>query len=889
MTISFSTALRNARLDAFEEAAGTSAKLEVRTGAPPANCATARTGSLLVSMTLPSDWMSAAGSGTKVKSGTWSAIATGAGALGYFSIYDSTGTTVHAQGLLDGSDMAPSVASIALGETLSIDTFILTEADAGGGGGSPGTYPTDTNIVTDHDTVPNFAKNATILSVNTGNWSDASTWDLARVPTSGDIVGICEEHTVTLDVDTAALKAVGVAGSLVVKANTTLTMIVQHFIVYGPPTLGTGNYGYFECGTESTPINAANVVTFITPDVALESSGDTAQYGNAFHFFGKVRINGAVKTPYLRTTGDVADAATSLTLTSTPTNWKSGDRLLIPDSRPLIDPVSMKPFLDEVVTLSSNVSTASASISACNDAHPAWHNDVGGVDPEWTPHVANLTRNVIFKSASADPTNVRGHVMFHGRCDIDVRYARFDSLGRTKWTAQVATGTNQKGRYPLHLHHISGPTSIPASGYQYVVKGCVIEDQSTIEQRKWGIVMHDSHYGLIQQNICYRNGGSNMYSEQGNESFNVIDGNLFCGSNGDEGRGDAQYNAANPGTEGCGLWLAGMNNYVRNNICANAASFLYGIYNGDNPETGGGHSGALIPDFQGADPDEDGHTPTNGNVTILEFLDNEGYCCDIGLNPWFIGTLYTAIEPVITQSVIEGYKSWNVKRGTFCYPTNNVKFLNCSFRVDFGQLQFSTGSYGILPVDYMQRDQILEGCEFLGCRIGIGVPLKVGDTRDANSSSQGEFLIKDCTFQCLADIYEYNFTAVTGGGDVEAPRKVTIDNPTFIPVTADTGGSTRSHFAWGWFTSNGDFPNYNWILLDETFLLNYGGNDYKIWVDQQVGTYITPQSSGSNVGSPDSGKTNTQNLADNGVCVRGEIRPGGTTTLTGISGEVEVI
>src|SRR4051794_21113113 len=110
MTLQYSVAVRNARLDAVESTIGTAPILKIRTGAPPANCAAARTGTVLATVTLPSDWMAAASSGTKAKSGTWEdTIADAAGTAGMFEILDSTGTTCHAQGTVTatggGGDM----------------------------------------------------------------------------------------------------------------------------------------------------------------------------------------------------------------------------------------------------------------------------------------------------------------------------------------------------------------------------------------------------------------------------------------------------------------------------------------------------------------------------------------------------------------------------------------------------------------------------------------------------------------------------------------------------------------------------------------------------------------------------------------------------------------
>ena len=79
MAIQRSTTVRNARLDAIETAIGVSAVLKIRTGAAPANVGTADSGTVLASLSLPSDWMAAASGGTKALSGTWEDTSADAG------------------------------------------------------------------------------------------------------------------------------------------------------------------------------------------------------------------------------------------------------------------------------------------------------------------------------------------------------------------------------------------------------------------------------------------------------------------------------------------------------------------------------------------------------------------------------------------------------------------------------------------------------------------------------------------------------------------------------------------------------------------------------------------------------------------------------------------
>lgn len=135
MTLQLSTTVRNARLDAIESTIGASGILRIRTGAVPANCATADSGTVLATITLPADWMAAASSGSKALAGTWqdsSADATGTAA--HFRIYDSGGTVCHIQGTVTatggGGDMTVDNVSFATGQSFTVTTFTLTDGNA---------------------------------------------------------------------------------------------------------------------------------------------------------------------------------------------------------------------------------------------------------------------------------------------------------------------------------------------------------------------------------------------------------------------------------------------------------------------------------------------------------------------------------------------------------------------------------------------------------------------------------------------------------------------------------------------------------------------------------------------------------------------------------------
>ena len=134
MSLQYSTAVRNARLDAVESTIGASAILEIRSGAPPATCATADSGTVLATVTLPADWMAAASGGSKSMNGTWQdTSADGTGTAGHFRIKDSGGTTCHIQGTVTatgGGDMTVDNTSFAAGQSFSVTSFTLSAGNA---------------------------------------------------------------------------------------------------------------------------------------------------------------------------------------------------------------------------------------------------------------------------------------------------------------------------------------------------------------------------------------------------------------------------------------------------------------------------------------------------------------------------------------------------------------------------------------------------------------------------------------------------------------------------------------------------------------------------------------------------------------------------------------
>lgn len=131
MTLKLSTSVKNGELNSFETTIGASPIIKIRTGSVPASITDPDTGTVLSTINLPSDWLTAASNGSISKNGTWEDSSADAnGTAGYFRLYASDGTTVHMQGTVTvtggGGDLELDNTSINATQKVTITTFTIT-------------------------------------------------------------------------------------------------------------------------------------------------------------------------------------------------------------------------------------------------------------------------------------------------------------------------------------------------------------------------------------------------------------------------------------------------------------------------------------------------------------------------------------------------------------------------------------------------------------------------------------------------------------------------------------------------------------------------------------------------------------------------------------------
>ncbi len=537
-------------------------------------------------------------------------------------------------------------------------------------------------FVTPKDTIPDFTANPTIISNQSGNWFEASTWQENRIPGTGDVVKIKQGHSVHYNgINNAPLAALGIKGALTFDTSINTSIKAGTILVY--------REGKLDIGTLSDPIKpnvkaeiiiANRPLATSAPDPATGIS-DPLQYGTGLVVLGEVNMHGKEMQPtWVRLAQESQAGQNTIVLEMSPDGWSVGDKLVLPDTRQV--PLVRKWQIDPVTPIDLHLEEAVISGISGNTitlSQPLQYDHLAGRDTDGSivgmPHIGNLTRNIIVRSE--DPNGVRGHGMFTERAAVDIRYAAFIDMGRT--TAEpldntiiedgVVThiGINQIGRYPIHAHHLMGPINSDNTGYQFVLIGNAIDNGA-----KWGIAIHNAHFGLVDSNVIYDIEGASLITEEGNERENEFTNNFavkvgtMIASRYEPRYGgvagfDRPLKFGDFGYEGSAFWYTGNDNIDRGNVAANAA-YAGVMYNARS--RGFVNNQPLVPSFRGADIDDlsqwiDYSRKWAPEVRLSE--NNEVYASGVGLWVSFAGIV----------GKISDYNMWNIRQ-TGLYSQRNT-------------------------------------------------------------------------------------------------------------------------------------------------------------------------------------------------------------------------
>ena len=187
------------------------------------------------------------------------------------------------------------------------------------------------------ENIPDFSQDTSrpaAQTVQSGNWSSASTWEGGQIPTGNHVVRILQGHTVTINDTSAVAYTIAVDGKLTFAPTVNTRVKVANLEVMAGEQ-GMGTPGVLEVGTAANPIAAGVVAEIVIANSPLGGSvADTDQFGTGLVVLGKVAMHGSVKTPtFVRLAAEPRAGHTTFTLSAAVSGWRVGDRLVLPDTR----------------------------------------------------------------------------------------------------------------------------------------------------------------------------------------------------------------------------------------------------------------------------------------------------------------------------------------------------------------------------------------------------------------------------------------------------------------------------------------------------------------------------------------------------------------------------
>jgi len=353
-----------------------------------------------------------------------------------------------------------------------------------------------------HDYIPDTCAKPTLISVQDGDAADPDTWCCDRIPGPDDVVLI--KHKVTISADLKTMN-VGVRGF----ADLTAKLTCANLLVY-----------------EDGQVDMRAGSELVFRDEPTGGVDDPKQWKTGCVVLGRFFSHGTPKSHAIRSTIHILAGAETISLATEPQGWHVGDELLFPDTSQQVATRNGHDAgrLNEIRRIKSIDGKTVTLDEPLTYAHSGMAANPFGL--ERYPHVCNLTRDVVIRSEN--PAGTRGHLAWHMRGFVDLHYAEFRDLGRTRTdepsdeTIIAEDGTilwrakNQRGRYPIHAHHSFGtPGGRTDSPFQSNVVGSVVRNAPS-----WGITVHGSHFIGVDKTVVYDVTGSGIMEEDGTEIHN---------------------------------------------------------------------------------------------------------------------------------------------------------------------------------------------------------------------------------------------------------------------------------------------------------------------------------------------------------------------------------
>ncbi|MBA4105505.1 MAG: hypothetical protein C0485_07080 [Pirellula sp.] len=681
---------------------------------------------------------------------------------------------------------------------------------------------------------------ATHVTIASGAWSDPSVWRNGKVPAAGAKVVVSAGTTILFDsVMNEAIDTLRIDGTLSFATYRNTQLYADSIIVF--------TTGKLFIGTAANPISDNVTARVLIADGGpIDRVWDPYGLSRGLMSGGEVKMYGKNVTSYVPLTVDPAAGDVVLRLSSVPTNWKVGDRLVISGVNPY--PTD---FGAEEVTIRA-INGTSVTVDKLKYSHNA--PDGQGL----SIYVANMTRNIVFEAEDSEVVAQRPHMVFFGSPNVHVENIAISGFGRTdksqpindpvviNGVLQPGTGTNPRARYAMHFHH-TGVDPLVAPAY---VSGSVITDSPG-----WGFVNHQSNV-IFDENVAYNVKGSAFVTEDGNE-IGSFTRNLALNTTGASWDSMHSRRAAHDfAFNGHGFWMQGPGVELIGNIVAGARSAAYVYFTSS--------ARAQFDAVNLADPSMAGGlkvTPV-GVVPLKEFSDNVAAASHSGLEVWFHQMMMTDGD-----SRIERFTSWNtILSGIALHYSGNIQIDDAKL---IGDLNAFNG-YGV-STNSFTHDVTINNLTAIGFEVGVDVPVRRA------TMINGAMIAAVQAFQIEKGFDTVRSVAILG--------QISISNPTALQLR---GRIPWKVYLYEKFDFQGSIGRRldSYTSADQIVWAPYGAAVRELYFNEQVAWFI-PFPTATASGVFPSGYLNLNNFQlsrDYGVAYNGQIVPADAVAVAGIRG-----
>lgn len=343
------------------------------------------------------------------------------------------------------------------------------------------------------------------LSGVDGRWSSTATWVGGMVPTAADDVIVTSNRIVTVDVTTAVARSIDLnIGTLRFSTTTSSMLTISGGDVY------VTNGSTWQMGTPAAPIPAG--VTAVLR-LSLPSGGRremVVENASSFAAHGAPKKSWALG-PVLIPAGALSFQAPDAQVQG----WNVGDTIVIAPSEDFLVPPASWVDQSELRVVTGLSSLGGVTTVSWTGVLAYAHSSAAGV------RAANLTRNVVVRSAGSNPASDTAYFSALGNgVSVSIANAEFTMLGEEEWGGATITDAATA---------ISG-SSFHHNGYGLRLQStddAAVSDSLFVKNRTTGLTLAESERISVTDGMMMGNGDSGVVTAFGGNDY-ILSGNHSC-------------------------------------------------------------------------------------------------------------------------------------------------------------------------------------------------------------------------------------------------------------------------------------------------------------------------------------------------------------------------